>query len=355
VFPEGKTLTTFSLADLGWSAAFQSQLALEDLETLRPARIAEVQRHRAVALTPAGQDSVTFPGDIPAGDIAVGDWVLLETGAPRIARRLDRTSEIARRAAGQGAERQLIAANVDTLGIVTAATAEFSLPRLERYLVLAAGSGAQPLVILTKADLADTAPFLDMVHGAARDCPVVAVDAHAPETAAEIAAWTGRGHTIALVGSSGVGKTTLTNALTGRSDATAGLREDDQKGRHTTTFRALRPILGGGWIIDSPGMREVGLVEAGEGIGQVFSDIGDLALGCRYRNCVHDGEPGCAVTAAVQAGRLDTDRLERWRRLVSEDARASETRAAARARNRRFGKLVREATAERKRKGNWGD
>ena len=177
----------------------------------------------------------------------------------------------------KGAERQLIAANVDTLGIVTAATAEFSVPRLERYLVLAAGSGAQPLVILTKADLADTAPFLDMVHGAARDCPVVAIDAHAPETAAEIAAWTGRGHTIALVGSSGVGKTTLTNALTGRSDATAGLREDDQKGRHTTTFRALRPILGGGWIIDSPGMREVGLVEPGRASARCFSDIGDLA------------------------------------------------------------------------------
>lgn len=352
MFPEGKTLTTFSLADLGWSAAFQSQLALEELETLRPARIAEVQRHRAVALTSDGTENVTFPGDIPAGDIAVGDWVLLETGAPRISRCLDRTSEIARRAAGPGAERQLIAANVDTLGIVTAATAEFSLPRLERYLVLAAGSGAQPLVILTKADLADTAPFLEMVRGAARDCPVVAVDAHAPETAQEIAAWTGRGHTLALVGSSGVGKTTLTNALTGRSDATAGLREDDQKGRHTTTFRALRPILGGGWIVDTPGMREVGLVDASEGIGAVFSDIDDLAHACRFRDCAHDGEPGCAVAAAVETGALDAERLERWRRLVAEDVRASETRAAARARDKRFGKVVREAMTERRRKGD---
>lgn len=338
-------MTLSTLADLGWSAAFQSQLELEDLETCRPARIAEVQRHRAVALTPAGADSVTFPGAFAAGDIAVGDWVLLEADTARIARRLHRTSEIVRRAAGPGAERQLIAANVDTLGIVTAATAEFSVARLERYLVLAASAGAQPLVILTKADLADTAPFLDAVRKAARDCPAVAVDARAPSAADAIAAWTGRCRTLALVGSSGVGKTTLTNALTGRSDATAGLREDDQKGRHTTTFRALRPILGGGWIVDSPGMREVGLVEAGAGIGEVFSDIADLAGACRFRDCAHRGEPGCAVAAAIDAGALERDRLDRWRRLMAEDVRASETRAAVRARDRRFGKIVRQATA----------
>ncbi|MDJ1006456.1 MAG: ribosome small subunit-dependent GTPase A [Paracoccaceae bacterium] len=347
-------MTDFTLADLGWSAVFQSQLDLEDIETARPARVAAIQRDRAVVLMPEGPETVTFPGHLSAGDVAVGDWVLLEPDTARIARLLDRATEIARKAAGEAARRQLIAANVDTLGIVTAASAEFSAPRIERYLVIAANAGGQPLVILTKADLADPSPYLDALRDVSRDCPVVTVDARSPEAAKEVAAWTGRGRTLALVGSSGVGKTTLTNALTGRAEATASVREDDQRGRHTTTFRALRPILGGGWIVDTPGMREVGLVEAGDGIGEVFADIEALAEGCRFRDCSHTGEPGCAVAAAIETGTLDPARLDRWRRLVAEDARASETVAEARARDKRFGKVVRRIVAERKRRDGPG-
>lgn len=346
-------MTDFTLSDLGWSAFFQSQLSLEETSTLRPARVAEVQRNRAWVLTPSGAKTVAFPGNMAAGEIAVGDWVLLEPDAPRIARVLDRSGEIARRAAGSEGEKQLIAANVDTLGIVTAASAEFSTARIERYLVLAAGADAQPLVIITKTDLADPDPYLDAVRKISRTCPTIAVNAKDATAAEEIAAWTGQGRTLALVGSSGVGKTTLTNALTGRHEATASVREDDQKGRHTTTYRALRPTLGGGWIIDTPGMREVGLVDAAEGLGEVFSDIEDLSGACRFRDCAHDGEPGCAVTAAVEAGDLDADRLERWRRLMAEDARAAETRWEARTRQKRFGKVVREAMAERRRKDDF--
>lgn len=345
-------MTDISLTDLGWSALFQSQLTLEEVETLRPARVAEVQRNRAGVLTPGAAETVSFPGDIVAGQVAVGDWVLLEPDVPRIARVLDRAGEISRRAASSEGRKQLIAANIDTLGIVTAAGPEFSAARIERYLVLAAQAGAQPLVILTRADLEEPGPYLDLVRDVSRDCPALALDARDANSAREVATWTGRGRTLALVGSSGVGKTTLMNNLTGRADETAGVREDDGKGRHTTTYRALRPIAGGGWIVDTPGMREVGLVDAAEGLGEVFSDIEQLALSCRFRDCAHDGEPGCAVEAAVTQDVLDADRLDRWRRLRAEDARASETRAEARARDRRFGKVVREAMAHRKRKGD---
>lgn len=348
-------MTPLTLSDLGWSAVFQSQLDLEDLETTHPARVAEVQRDRLGLLTVDGPISAVLPGNISAGDVTVGDWVLLDAKTQRVTRLLERTGKIARRGAGDRAHRQLIAANVDTIGIVTAANEEFSAARVERYLVLAATAGAQPLVILTKADLAEPIPYLDAIRTVSASCPTVAVDARSPGAVEEIAAWTGRGRTLALVGSSGVGKTTLTNALTGRADATAEVREDDQRGRHTTTYRALRPILGGGWIIDTPGMREVGLVEASEGLGEVFADIEDLATACRFRDCAHGGEPGCAVVEAVEVGDLDPDRLDRWRKLMAEDARTSETLAQSRARDRRFGKLVRQAIAERQRKGDWHD
>lgn len=344
-------MTKLSLADLGWSAPFQSQLALEEIGTTRPARVAEVHRDRIEVLTEDGALSPVLPGGTTTGAFAVGDWVLIDAESTRLLRRLDRQGEIVRKRAGEGAARQLIAANVDTLGIVTAATAEFSAPRVERYLVLAAGAGAQPLVILTKADLSDAGAYLDALRDIDRTLPVVALDARDPAGADAVAAWTGRGRILALVGSSGVGKTTLTNTLTGGEEATEGVREDDQKGRHTTTSRALRPIRGGGWIIDSPGMREVGLVEAAGGLAQVFDDIEALAGACRFRDCGHDGEPGCAVEAAVADGSLDGDRLARWRKLVAEDVRASETLAEARARDKRFGKIVREASAERRRRG----
>jgi ribosome biogenesis GTPase len=336
-------LSHASLAGLGWSAFFLSQLDLDEL-SLTPARIAEVHRTRADALTATGAVDLSPPSHLSMAEFAVGDWVLADAG--RIVRRLDRRAHLARRAAGTGAELQSIAANVDTLFIVTSCNAEFSERRLERYLALAAEAGTEAVVVLTKADQADPGPFLAASQRLARGLLAVALDTRAPGTA--LADWCRPGRTVALAGSSGVGKTTLTNALTGEDDATAGIREDDAKGRHTTTSRALRPLPGGGWIIDTPGMRALRLADAADGIDATFAEIADLAPRCRFRDCAHDGEPGCAVAAAVAEGTLDAERVRRWHKLRREDRHNSETLAEAHARNRVFGRLTREAGRHRR-------
>lgn len=325
-------------AGLGWSAYFLSQLTLDEL-ALTPARVAAVHRGRLELLTGAGAVSVE-PG--ATGEFAVGDWVLLDGRC--IVRRLDRRSELSRRAAGTGAERQLIAANVDTLFVVTSCNAEFNPSRLERYLALAAEAGCDPVVLLTKADLCDEPDdYRRRAEALARGLIALPLDARDPSVADRLAPWTRPGQTAALVGSSGVGKTTLANALTGRRDATRAARADDERGRHTTTYRALLPLAQGGWLIDTPGMRELRLADAAEGIAEVFADIEDLAAQCRFRDCAHEVEPGCAVRAALDAGRLDPRRLANWHKLRREERRNSETLAEARDRDRRFGKMVRQA------------
>ena len=176
--------------------------------------------------------------------------------------------------------------------------------------------------------------------------PVEAVNALDPGSAARLAGWCGRGETVALAGSSGVGKSTLANALTGAALATRGIREDDARGRHTTTVRSLHRTQAGGWLIDTPGMRALRLADAAEGIAAVFDDIAALAEGCRFGDCGHADEPGCAVQAAIAAGGLDPDRLARWRKLAREDARNPATLAEARARTLRAGALLQVGQAE---------
>ena len=182
--------------------------------------------------------------------------------------------------------------------------------------------------------------------------PVEAVNALDEASASRLAAWCGRGETVALAGSSGVGKSTLANALTGAELATRGIREDDARGRHTTTVRSLHRTLAGGWLIDTPGMRALRLADAAEGIAAVFDDIAALAGDCRFGDCGHGDEPGCAVQAAVAAGRLDPGRLARWRKLAREDARNTATLAEARARQRAQGRFFKSVKREiRRRKG----
>lgn len=324
------------LAVLGWTEHFARQLDADVNGT--PARIAEVSRDHLTALSPEGQRTLVTPDE--TGLYAVGDWVLHD--GSRVLERLDRATEIVRKAAGPQAGRQLIAANVDTLGIVTSCNADFNVARLERYLAVAAQSGCLPLIVLTKADLSGEVD--ELVKLAARLSPLVtaiAVNARDAEDANRLAPWCGKGQTLALVGSSGVGKTTLQNHLTGLSEATQDIREDDAKGRHTTTARALRPTLAGGWLIDTPGIRELALTDAAEGIDAVFAEITDLVGQCRFNDCAHDSEPGCAIKAAIEAGDLDPDRLERWRKLQREDRHNSESVADARARFRKLGKIHR--------------
>jgi len=326
-------VTQHDLAGLGWSAHFARQIQSDET----PARISAVRRDRLEALSPQGPLSLMTTRE--TGGFAVGDWVVYADH--RVERRLEPLTSIGRRAAGEEAKGQIIATNVDTLGIVTSCNADFNPARLERYLAICAAGGALPLIILTKADLATDAE--DYRQRAQRLSPLataVAINACDPEDVARLEPWCRNGQTLALVGSSGVGKTTIQNSLTGIADATQGIREDDAKGRHTTTSRALRPTLAGGWLIDTPGMRELRLTDAADGIDQVFADVTELANACRFSDCRHETEPGCAVLSAIEDGRLDPARFARWQKLQREDQYNTEAVHEAHARYRRFSKMA---------------
>jgi ribosome biogenesis GTPase len=339
-------VTRHSLTDLGWSEHFARQLADDDT-ILLPARISEVHRSQLVALSEAGELRL-IPAE-SAGAYAVGDWVL--TDGTSALRRLDPVSDLHRRAAGHAVSAQRMAANVDTVGLVTSCNADFNIARLERYLALTLASNALPLVILTKPDLCDDPDSYR--RQAERLSPLltaITVNAKDPEDVKRLNAWCSTAQTLALLGSSGVGKTTLRNTLTGETEATQGVREDDAKGRHTTTHRALRPTLAGGWLIDTPGMRELQLSGTSDGLEELFDDIETLAAQCKFSNCAHASEPGCAIKAALKVGALDQARLDRWQKLRREDQHNSESIAAARARQKSFGRVVKEAVAKSKHK-----
>jgi ribosome biogenesis GTPase / thiamine phosphate phosphatase len=336
------------LADLGWGPFFAQQLAADDLQTSLVARVMAVHRS-GLQVAGIGLDTqVSHFADGDGGDAGfatVGDWLLLHPDTLRPKRLLRRTSLIKRRAAGTGRGLQLIAANIDTLFIVTSCNQDFNVARLERYLALAGEAGVTPVVVITKSDLADEPDAF--AEAAARLLPgldAVVLDARNPQATARLSPWCGRGRTVAFVGSSGVGKSTLINTMTrtGRI-ATRGIREDDAKGRHTTTARQLHRLPSGGWLLDTPGMRELQLTDVQHGLDDVFADIAELAQSCRFRDCRHDTEPGCAVRAAVDRGELDESRLHRWTKLTVEDAFNTQSLAERRARDRAFGKMVKSA------------
>ena len=336
-----------SLSSLGWSNFYLSQLDETEL-SLTFVRVSAVHRDRLDGLSPQGPLTLALAGDLSAGALAIGDWVLSD--GQRVLRRLDRKTLLARRAAGTGHAAQLIAANVDTLFIVTSCNADFNPARLERYLALSAEAGTEAVVLLTKADTSQHAEaYRDKAARLQRGLPVLALDARDPAIAARLADWCRPGQTVALLGSSGVGKTTLTNTLTGLAGATQAIREDDARGRHTTTARSLHAMAGGGWLMDTPGMRALGLSDAAAGIDAVFADVTELAGQCRFRDCTHQSEPGCAVQQAIAAGDLDAARLQRWGKLKREDRFNSETTAEARQRSRQFGRMVRNSLAEKAR------
>ncbi len=335
------------LASLGWSNFFLSQLDETEL-SLTPVRITGVHRGQIDGLSVAGPVTLPMAGGFSTGSLAIGDWILAD--GDRIARCLDRKTELARRAAGTGNAKQLIAANVDTLFIVTSCNADFNPARLERYLALSAEAGTEAVVLLTKADTsADTDDYRDRAARLQRGLVVLTLDARDPGAAATLGAWCGDGRTVALLGSSGVGKTTLTNSLTGLQGATGPIRDSDARGRHTTTFRSMHSLAGGGWLIDTPGMRSLGLTDASAGIDTVFQDVTELVGLCRFRDCTHQSEPGCAVRQAIADGTLDEARLNRWDKLKREDRFNSETPAEARERARRFGRQIKKSLATKTR------
>jgi len=337
---------SYDFSDLGWSHHFAAQGA--DPFTDHIYRISAVHRDRLIGLTPKGETPLIAPAGDTTGAFAVGDWVQTHPDG-RILRRLERKTLLTRRAAGKDAQVQLIAANVDVLFIASSCNADFNTARLERYLALAHQAGCYPVIVLTKADTCDDVQsYVQRAEALEPFLTVLAVNAHDAQDLHQLLSWCPKGQTGALVGSSGVGKTTLTNGLTQGTDATAHTREDDAKGRHTTTARALRRMVGGGWLIDTPGMRALRMLDATEGIDAVFADVVELSRDCRFSNCTHTAEPGCAVQAAIAAGQLDPDRLRRWQKLQREDRMNSETVAQARARDKAFGKMVRSVMKDKK-------
>jgi ribosome biogenesis GTPase / thiamine phosphate phosphatase len=350
------TIEISALADYGWDNFFTSQLDTEDLENFIPARVKSVHRSQ-IQVIGVDLDRMTMPYSSVDGEGAtatVGDWLLLEPETYRPKRLLERKSIFKRRAVGSHRSEQLIAANVDTLFIVASCNFDFNVARLERYLSLAHEARVTPVIVLTKADLVDEPnAFAREVANLQSGLLVELVDARDPGSAKCLEPWCAHGQTVALVGSSGVGKSTLINTLTGNSDiATRDVRVDDSKGRHTTTSRTLHRLPEGGWLVDTPGMRELQLTEVEEGIKEVFADIVELAAECKFSDCQHAKEPGCAVQAAIQNETLDPARLKRWAKLAAEEAYNTETFAQRHERDRKFGKQIKKA---KKDKHHWRD
>jgi ribosome biogenesis GTPase len=317
-----------TLFQLGWKPSFAGQLSADDELRCEPVRVMSVHRGMVTVLGEAFEGSISSnvpTSEGPEDRPTVGDWLLIERAGHSIVRILDRTSLFKRPAPIDGRRIQLIAANVDTLFIVTSCNQDFSIARIERYLVLAGEARVRAIIVLTKADLApDPERFLEEARALRPRLQVEMINGRDPQSVEHLAAYCGVGETIALVGSSGVGKSTLVNTLTGSdSIATQAVRESDGKGLHTTTVREMHRLgwgqQGGGWLVDTPGMRELQMSEVTAGVAEVFDDIAALTLECRFTNCTHGAEPGCAIRAAIEEGTLSPARVERWRKLTEED------------------------------------
>ena len=265
-------------------------------------------------------------------DVAVGDFVVVSEDGERVDTVLERHSAFVRRASfeGQRAVAHTLAANIDVVMLVHALTSPPNQRRLERELVLAWDSGARPVVVLTKTDLVeDATAAVAALADVAPGVDVLTASGITGEGVPALGAFAAGNATIALLGASGVGKSTLVNALVGHArQATAVVREGDGKGRHTTIAAELVPLAGGGWLIDTPGVRAVSLWSSGHGIERAFADVFDLMDHCRFRDCKHEQEPGCAVSAAVAEGALDPRRLDSMKRLVAEEAALEEEQKA---------------------------
>ena len=322
-------------ADPQWDSLLAAHAAA------RPARVIEQHRSGYVVAEGPGEGHATESppewqrapnyrkGGLASEErAAVGDWVLIEgEGArSRIAALLPRHSAIKRGAAGEHYKQQVIAANVDTVFVVCGLDADFNPRRIERYLLLVQGGGTTPVVVLTKADRTDDVQgAIDALADiAGTGVPVVALNARQADSVAALAPWLAPGTTAVLVGSSGAGKSTLTNTLLGiERMKTGAVRESDARGRHTTTHRALIPLPSGACLIDTPGMRE--LKPTGEeDVAENFSDIDALSEQCRFRDCRHEREPGCAVRAAIDSGALDPERYANYLKLRDEVAGAAD-------------------------------
>jgi ribosome biogenesis GTPase / thiamine phosphate phosphatase len=355
-----QTAEVFGLARLGWGPDFEQEFEQYEPAGLVPGRIAVQHRGAYDVLVADGEVRAGLPGRLlyEVGDKAdlpaVGDWVALDAptaGQSTIRAVLARRTAFVRTMASDQhrvSEQQVVAANVDTVFLVSALVDDYNLRRLERYLVLAWESGAQPVVVLTKADLSDEVDgAVAEVESIAVGVPVHAVSNVTGEGIDELRPYFAGNRTVAALGSSGVGKSTLINSLSGEEVMATGDVRRDGRGRHTTTRRELIAVPGGGFFLDTPGMRELQLAEASGGMTETFDDLTELAGECRFSDCAHESEPDCAVREALRDGTLDPERWRSYRKLQRELAML-ERKLDARARSEERKKWRRFSKAQRK-------
>lgn len=312
------------LRSLGWDAFFGSSFR-EYATGHEPGRVSTVTKTGCKVHFKSGEAHVRIPGKLRKDGLlpAVGDWVAVskdESGTYTVQAILSRKSKISRKDAGRVTGEQVIAANVDTAFIVSSLNRDLNLRRLERYLAVARQSHVEPVIVLNKADICkDIEGSVKDVEAIAPGVPIFAISATEHTGLEKLSPFLGPGRTVVLLGSSGVGKSTIINALEGHARQKVGdIREDDSRGRHTTTARELIVLENGGVIIDNPGMRELQLWDAGEGIAGTFGDIEALAAQCKFSDCQHASEPGCAIKKALKEGSLSGARLESYHKLQRE-------------------------------------
>ena len=337
--------TILSIADLGWRPFFQQQLNLEEWENARPARVFEHHKTQIRLATADGDIVMLLHHSMPA--LTVGDWLLVDDTGQYL-RCLERHSCFYRKAPGSQVAEQLISANVDTAFIVCALNEDFNLNRLERYLTMVHEAGAEPVIILSKSDLCpDPTSFASRAQALNPHIGVEVLNNQSEEAVKALAPWCQRGKTIALLGSSGAGKSTLINTLLGEvSQATQSVRENDSKGRHTTTSRSLFRMPNKALLLDTPGMRELQLSQSEEGLAATFSDIEALAKNCRFSDCQHKQEPNCAVQTAIIDGHLSTRRFNNYCKLLREQALNKASLAQRRADEKKLQKIHKHTTQQ---------
>ena len=342
----------------GLTARFKA-LALE-YKDLMLARVISQEKSLYRIITEKGEFCADVSGkfryeaDLASDFPAVGDFVMVDIGEYEgnavIQKVLDRKSCFVRKAAGESRQEQVVATNIDTLFLCMALNNDFNLRRLERYLSIAWDSSAIPVIILTKGDLCgDIAEKITQTENAALGVDIIVTNIFENDSHKKLLPYVTEGKTAAFIGSSGVGKSTLINRLIGEEYLETGEIRDDGRGRHTTTRRELIPLANGGCVIDTPGMRELGMWDNADGIDKTFADIEEIALYCKFRDCTHTNEKGCAVLEAVENGTLSRERLLSYKKLNSETEYAADSKSYLLNKEKKFKEIAKQNKSNRKR------